>query len=225
MSSPTTPSKIEIFCCYAREDQELLQRLKKHLMPLQRQGLITIWSDTNINAGAEWEKEINKHLDTAHIILLLVSSDFMDSEYCYSKEMKQAMQRREQGEARVIPVILRPTYWKGAPFEKLQALPTDARAVKSWPDPDDAFFNVAEQISTVVKELRIQSLLAEASKLHADQRYEEALVIYDQLILLEPASAPAHLGKAEVLLALERYEESLAAFDEARQADPTVADA
>ena len=122
-------STIEIFCCYAREDQELLRNLQKHLMPLQRQGLITIWSDTDINAGATWEEEIDKHLNTAHIILLLVSPDFMASEYCYSKEMKQAMQRHERGEARVIPIILRPTYWKGAPFDKLQALPANARPV------------------------------------------------------------------------------------------------
>ena len=52
--------KIEIFCCYARKDQPLLQSLKTHLMPLQWQGLITIWSDTDINAGVEWEEEIKK---------------------------------------------------------------------------------------------------------------------------------------------------------------------
>src|SRR5438105_10436474 len=120
-------STIEIFCCYAREDQELLRNLKKHLMPLQRQGLITIWSDTDINAGATWEEEINKHLNTAHIILLLVSPDFMDSEYCYSKEMKQAMERHERGDACVIPVLLRPVRCQGAPFGKLQALPYNAQ--------------------------------------------------------------------------------------------------
>ncbi len=177
-------STIEIFCCYAREDQPLLYKLKTHLMPLQWQGLITIWSDTNINAGMEWEQEIKKHLDTAHIILLLVSSDFMASEYCYSKEMKRAMQRHERGEARVIPILLRPTYWKGAPFDKLQALPTNARPVtdRSWTE-DEALYDVAEQISTVVKSLRIQNYIAEADQLYHEQRYEEALVMYDQLLL------------------------------------------
>jgi hypothetical protein len=74
---------IEIFCCYARKDQVLLSELKAHLMPLQRRGLIKIWADTDIGAGIEWEREIEKHLDTAQIILLLVSADFMNSEYCY----------------------------------------------------------------------------------------------------------------------------------------------
>src|SRR5438105_3937697 len=145
-------STIEIFCCYARKDQSLLQSLKTHLMPLQWQGLITIWSDTDINAGMEWEEEIKKHLDTAQIILLLISPDFMASEYCYSKEMQRAMQRHELGEAYVIPILLRPTYWKGAPFEKLQLLPTNAKPVidQSWHTQDNELYDVAEHISTVV---------------------------------------------------------------------------
>src|SRR5713101_1817547 len=98
-------SPVEIFCCYARKDQPLLNELKAHLMPLQRQGLVTIWADTDIDAGTEWEREIEKHLKTAQIILLLVSPDFIASEYCYSKEMLRAMERHEAGEAHVVPII------------------------------------------------------------------------------------------------------------------------
>lgn len=146
---------VEIFCCYAREDQLFLQQLKTHLMPLQWQRLITLWADTDINAGWEWEKEIEKHLETAHMILLLISPDFMASEYCYSKEMKRAVERHERGEARVIPVILRPCLWQQAPFGKLQALPRDTMPVTSvkWHNLDDAFFNVAEGIHKAVEEL------------------------------------------------------------------------
>src|SRR5215470_11802853 len=141
---------IEIFCCYAREDQPLLQQLRNHLMPLQRQGLIQIWSDTNINAGEEWEKAVEQHLEIAEIILLLISSDFMASEYCYSKEMRRAMQRHEQQSTRVIPIVLRPTYWRGAPFEKLQFLPTNARPItdQNW-GRDEALYDVVEQIGTI----------------------------------------------------------------------------
>src|SRR5438045_5413886 len=116
---------VEIFCCYAHKDEALLNKLKTHLTPLQREGLIDVWHDRNISAGTEWEREIGQHLNTARIILLLVSPDFIDSDYCYGVEMKRAMERHERGEARVIPVILRPVYWKKAPFGKLQALPTD----------------------------------------------------------------------------------------------------
>ncbi len=144
---------VEIFCCYARKDKPLLNELRPHLMPLQRQGHITLWADTDIDAGTEWEEEINKHLNTAQIILLLVSSDFIASEYCYSKEMTRAMERHKAGEAQVVPIILRPVLWKNAPFGILQALPTDARPVigSTWHSQDEALLNVANGIQKIVQ--------------------------------------------------------------------------
>lgn len=145
---------VEVFCCYAHEDKGLLKKLKRQLMPLQRQGLITIWNDADISPGAEWEEEINKHLNTARIILLLVSPDFMASDYCYSKEMKRAMERHEEGEACVIPIILRPVHWQGAPFGKLQALPKGHRVRSDyWRTLDHALYEVVDDIRTVIEKL------------------------------------------------------------------------
>ncbi len=145
-------SAIEIFFCYAREDEILRQGLEKQLRALKRQGLINLWHDREISAGAEWECEIDIHLNTAQIILLLISPDFMDSDYCYGSEMKRAMERHECGETRVIPVILRPVYWEGAPFGKLQALPTNAKPVThpDWHNLDRAFFDIVEGIRRVI---------------------------------------------------------------------------
>jgi TIR domain len=140
----------EIFVCYAHEDELLLKKLEQHLSLLRRQGIITTWYDRQINAGTPWEKEIRKHLDSAHIILLLISPDFMDSDYCYGIEMKRAMERHGRGDACVIPVILRPVYWQSAAFGELQVLPTDAKAVTSWSDLDQALSNVAEGILKVI---------------------------------------------------------------------------
>src|ERR1700694_5312422 len=122
-------SPLEVFCCYARKDQSLLNELKIHLTSLQQQGFIALWSDIDIDPGAAWEEEIKKHLNTAQIILLLISPDFMASDYCYSIEMRRALERHERGEAHVIPILLRPTIWKGAPFDKIQVLPTNAKPV------------------------------------------------------------------------------------------------
>ncbi len=146
---------VTIFFCYAREDEALLNKLKAHLRPLQRQGLIDVWHDRDISAGTVWEQEINRHLNAAQIVLLLVSPDFMNSDYCYGIEMKRALERHERGEARVIPIILRPTYWNGKPLGTFQALPKDGRPVtsSSWDDQDAAFYNVTEGISKVVKQL------------------------------------------------------------------------
>src|SRR5260221_13668674 len=137
-------ASVEIFCCYARKDQSLLNELQIHLMPLKRLSRITIWADTDIDAGIDWEKEVEKHLDTAQIILLLISPEFMASEYCYNVEMQPAMEQHECGESIVIPIILRHTSWQIAPFGKLQPLPTEAKPVISscWHNKKAAFHDV-----------------------------------------------------------------------------------
>ena len=146
---------VKIFFCYAREDEPLLNKLKTHLRPLQREGLIEVWYDRDISAGTEWETEIKERLNAAQIVLLLVSPDFMDSDYCYSIEMKKALERRARGEAEVIPVILRHVYWHGEPLGRLQALPKDGKPVTDpdWYNLDRAFYDVATGIRIVVEKL------------------------------------------------------------------------
>jgi hypothetical protein len=137
---------LEIFCCYAHEDQALLKQLRSHLMPLQRQEIITIWADLEINAGTEWETEIKAHLEKANIILLLISPAFMASDYCYNKEMMRALERQKGGKVRVVPIILRPVHWGGGVLSQLQALPENGQPVTLWSNQDEAFFNIAEGI-------------------------------------------------------------------------------
>lgn len=115
--------------------------------------MIAGWHDRRIAAGTEWAGEIDKHLNSALIILLLISPDFLSSDYCYDLEMKRAMERHERGEARVVPVILRPVYWGDAPFGKLQALPENAKAITTWSNRDEAFKDVAIGIKKVVEEI------------------------------------------------------------------------
>ncbi len=155
MSDPTSAAKpLEVFYSYAHEDEALRKKLNNHLSILKRKGVISEWHDRNISAGTDWEKQISKHLNSADIILLLVSSDFLASDYCYSIEMDRALERDKAGEARVIPIILRAVDWRGAPFGHLQALPTDAEAITSWKNEDEAFTDVARGIRKVAEELR-----------------------------------------------------------------------
>jgi len=147
---------IEIFLCYAREDEEYRQRLEKQLSIFQREGLVRLWHDGNISPGEEWEQIIHTHLNTAQIVLLLISPDFIASKYCYSVEMKKALERHEQGETRVIPVIARPIHWDKTPFGKLQALPKNAKPIALWRHRDEAFFDVAEGIRRVIEERETQ---------------------------------------------------------------------
>src|SRR6266516_3306265 len=114
MRSKSTKS-IEVFFSCAYQDKQLRNKLEKHLAPLEHQGLITIWHVHKSMPGVEQSREVNTHLNTARIILLLVSPDFMASDYCYNIEMKRALERHTNGETTVIPIILRPVDWKNTP--------------------------------------------------------------------------------------------------------------
>jgi hypothetical protein len=144
---------VKLFYSYSHADEDLRKELVKHLTILKRQNVIEPWHDRDIEAGAEWSKEIEQHLNEAHIILLLISPDFIASDFCWDKEMERAMQRHDAGEAAVIPILLRSCDWKGAPFGKLQGLPKDMKAVKDWADRDQAFTNVAQGIRKVAERL------------------------------------------------------------------------
>lgn len=149
---------IEIFCSYSHKDEELKKELENHLSGMKRQGLITLWSDRQIDPATEWKEEIDSHLESAEVILLLVSADFIASDYCYEKEMMRAMQRHKKGETRTIPIILREVDWKEMPFSSLQALPKDGKAITSWRDRDKAFAEVTRGIRNVVEQLRGEQL-------------------------------------------------------------------
>ena len=144
---------IEVFISYSHKDQTFREELEIHLSNLKRQNIISSWYDGNIAPGSEWEPEIMDHLKFAQIILLLISADFIHSDFCYSIEMKQAIDRHTAGEARVIPILLRPTDWQGAPFDKLKMLPTDAKAVTRWRRRDDAFADIVKGIRASINDL------------------------------------------------------------------------
>src|SRR5438876_5224575 len=159
---PVSSTPVEVFYSYAHEDASWLNELEKHLSLLRRQGLITAWHDRHILPGADWAQAIDKHLERASVILLLISADFLASDYCYGLEMQRALQRHQANEARVIPILLRPVDWKGAPFAHLQALPTDANPIMSWSNQDEAFTDVAAGIRRVIEDL--SSLAASAPR-------------------------------------------------------------
>lgn len=144
---------MEVFYSYAHKDEGLRDELDTHLALLKRQKLINGWFDREISEGKELEGEIAEHLNSAPIILLLVSTAFMASDYCYDKEMERAMERHEAKEARVIPIILRPCDWHSAPFGKLKALPKDGKPVISWSNRDEAFLDIAQALRRVVADV------------------------------------------------------------------------
>lgn len=144
---------VAVFFSYSHKDEKLRDRLEPHLAMLKRDRVIETWHDRKISAGTEWAQAIDDNLNTAGIILLLISADFLASDYCYSIEMQRAMERHEAGEARVIPIILKPVDWAGAPFGKLQAFPTNAKPVTTWSNRDQAWTNIAQGIRQAALEM------------------------------------------------------------------------
>jgi hypothetical protein len=144
---------IEVFCSFAKADASLLEQLEHHLSLLQRRGMIATWHRHQINAGDDRQAEIDAHLSTSPLILLLISPDFLTSDYCYETEMQQALQRHETGQARVIPILLRAVDWKGAPFAHLQVLPTTSQAITGWGNQDEAWADVAQGIRQTIEDL------------------------------------------------------------------------
>jgi len=196
MAETAKPGKaIEVFFSYSHKDEELRDQLSNHLSTLKRKQFITAWHDRRIGAGTEWASEIDERLDAADIILLLISSDFLASDYCYDVEVKRAMERHDAGEARVIPVILRPVDWKGAPFGKLQALPRDARPVTEWPNRDQAFLDIAQGIRAAAEELafsQIQRLFASFAKVESLGNWANVVTLGERIMKSLPDDLPEY---------------------------------
>jgi len=148
---PTT-APLTVFYSYAHEDERLRMRLEKHLTLLRQQSIIAEWHDRRITPGTDWEHAINEHLTTASIILLLISPDFLASDYCWGVEMRQALALHETGDARVIPILLRPVDWESSPFAHLQCLPHEAKPVTQWRNLDEAFVDIARGIRRMIEE-------------------------------------------------------------------------
>ncbi|MEM8909749.1 MAG: toll/interleukin-1 receptor domain-containing protein [Bacteroidota bacterium] len=142
---------VSVFTSYAHKDEALREELDVHLAMVKRDPAVQIWNDRDIQPGAEWDDSIKSELNTADIILLLVSPRFLASRYIFEVEIKTALERHEKKEAIVVPIILKKCDWEDTEFHKLQALPRDAFPVVKWDDMDEAFVNVVEGIKKVIE--------------------------------------------------------------------------
>ncbi|MBA4048034.1 MAG: hypothetical protein C0476_05775 [Sphingomonas sp.] len=145
------------FISYTHADSALKEQFVRHLAPLRREGLIDLWHDGMLRPGEHLDPAVQTALAASNVVILLVSADFIASEYCYEQEMLRAFARQRDGRARVIPIILRPCQWKGVPIgnnetlSEFLALPKDGKAVINWSDADTAFDNAAGAIREMLK--------------------------------------------------------------------------
>lgn len=153
---------IKVFLSYSHKDEEFKEELETHLALLKRNKIIEAWSDRKISPGEDWETKIDKELNSADIILLLISSDFINSDYCFNLEATGALSRHEREECIVVPIFVRSCSFEGAPFAKLQGLPRDAKPINSSPDRDAAWTAVARELERLAKELDYKKTISAA---------------------------------------------------------------
>lgn len=143
---------IQVFYSYSHKDERFKEVLETHLSVLKREGYIDAWSDRKITAGSEWKEDINMNLEKAKLVLLLVSENFLASDYCYETETIFALEQQEKKKCIVVPVILKPCLFSRSRLKHLQALPKDSKPVTQWRDRGAAWLNVAEGIIKTIED-------------------------------------------------------------------------
>jgi hypothetical protein len=185
-----TPTRV--FISYAHEDEAYRRQLEAAFSGLVRAGKVSFWHDRRIPPGADWGAAIEDALDVADVIILLVSNDFQNSEYIASVEVPRAMERHSANSAVVIPVIVRPTEWRLAPYSVLEALPDFGKPVSTWKNADEAWFEVVQRVAALFE--------------HADCHVDGSTLVYP-CIDLAPLPPSPFLGRDAFL---ERVSSELA---------------
>jgi internalin A len=149
---------LKVFFSYSHNDTDLMQRLHIHLAPLRRMDRIATWSDREILPGSDWDSTIKDNLRTADVILLLLSADFVASEYIWHKELAIIKERKAKGEKfEVLPILLRPMDYSILDESKFEMMPKDEsgklKAVSLWADKENALAEIAKKIKAVIETL------------------------------------------------------------------------
>jgi len=196
---------LRLFCSYAHEDRVLLDEVRKHLTGLERSGVISGWDDRMITAGSDWEGRILDALEHADVILLLISADFLASDYCWDVEMRRALVRQAAAEALVVPIILRPCDWMSAPFARLQCLPSDGRPIVSWSPRDEGYLDVAAGLRRALAE-SLDAMRREAGD--AARRTSRQVEAREARVLDAAVARVVPVGRATDIVAMVRMPES-----------------
>lgn len=141
----------KLFVSYSHKDEAFREDLEEHLTMMSREGVISIWHDRKILAGQEWKGQIDDNLEQADIVIFMVSPSFLASDYCFDVEVARALEKKEHGSAEIISIIIRPCDWAAAKFSKYQAVPTDAKAVSTWDNKDEAWLDAVLKIKSHLK--------------------------------------------------------------------------
>ena len=172
---------VKAFFSYSHKNESMRNELEKHFSVMKRNGLIESWYDRRILAGEEFDPGIMENLENSQIVLLLVSPDFLASDYCYEKEMQRAIEKHNKNESVVIPVILEPCDWKQSPFGKLQALPAEGKPISKFANMNDAYLEVVEGVKEVINS-KFNSSKKESTKIASTRESKSENIAVSQKV-------------------------------------------
>jgi hypothetical protein len=149
---------ISVFISYAHRDEKLKERFLVHLGALKRKRLVGVWHDRMLRPGEHLDRTIESELARADLVILLVSPDFINSDYCTEKEMQRAFARAKDGRGNVAAVILKQCAWRDIPIDNeggrlgdFLVTPRDGKPVAQWPGgQDEALASVVEDIKRLI---------------------------------------------------------------------------
>ena len=143
-----------VFFSYSKADIEYLDEFRTQLRPLERDNQVRLWDDRQIRPGESWDDSIRSALQSADIIFLLLSADFLATDYIDETEITIALERHRKGEAKVIPIQLRPCLWQDTPLGELQAIPRKDTVISTAKDQDEVWLQVLLEIKEELERFR-----------------------------------------------------------------------
>ncbi len=147
----------KLFISYSHKDESYREALEERLSILERKNIISVWHDRKILAGEEWKDQIDENLEAADIIIFLISSSFLASNYCFDVEVETAMKKQALGTAAIISIIVRPCDWHECKFSKFQAVPKDAKPITLWDNEDSAWLDAITGLKKHINEFKPSS--------------------------------------------------------------------
>jgi len=146
--------KASLFVSYSHKDEVFCDELRGALTPYERTGTLKVWDDTCVVPGQNWEDEILAKLTTADIVILLLSNDFIGSDYCFKQEMQIARERDKAGECAIVPIVVRACRYDQVELGRLQAILPNGKPIKQNKDRDAAWLDVTKQLDKVIARLK-----------------------------------------------------------------------
>jgi hypothetical protein len=150
--APSSSTRTKVFISYSHADKDWLDRLKRHLKPLVREGNLDCWDDTHIRPGDDWKQEIQNALDTAQVAVLLISADFFASDFIDETELPPLLDAAEAKGVRILPVILSASrFARNLALRDFQAVnPTDRPLAKVSPaEQEEVLDRLAHTIESI----------------------------------------------------------------------------